>query len=276
MSRRRVLVVNDDGAAADGLGALVRAAAADERNAVVVAAPAVDSSSTGTALGAVWDGGIAVAPGVHRWPTERVEAVYEVSGYPAAIVTLAVMGAFGPPPELVLAGINHGHNVGRGLVHSSTIGAALTAAVHRVPAVALSAPAATDWADWSATLARLVRALPDEWPDDGALTVNLPGRPPVEPPGVSWSRVAEADAEAVLRRVSSADGPDRLRIDYRPCAPPPPADTDVGALGRGLIAISWLALPYGRPPAAGWVSDLVRRLSSTQDSRATLDALTVA
>ena len=43
------------------------------------------------------------------------------------IVFLGAHGAFGEPPDIVLAGINRGPNVGRAILHSGTVGAALTA-----------------------------------------------------------------------------------------------------------------------------------------------------
>jgi hypothetical protein len=54
-----------------------------------------------------------------------------VEATPAFIVFAAFVGAFGPPPpELVLSGINHGPNTGYAVLHSSTVGAALTATTH--------------------------------------------------------------------------------------------------------------------------------------------------
>ena len=43
------------------------------------------------------------------------------------IVFLGSHGAFGEPPDIVLAGIDRGPNVGRAILHSGTVGAALTA-----------------------------------------------------------------------------------------------------------------------------------------------------
>jgi 5'/3'-nucleotidase SurE len=35
-----------------------------------------------------------------------------------------VTGAFGARPDVVVAGINHGHNLGRAVIHSGTVGVA--------------------------------------------------------------------------------------------------------------------------------------------------------
>ena len=47
---------------------------------------------------------------------------YGIDGPPALAVILACVGGFGPRPDLVLSGINHGVNVGRSAMHSGTVG----------------------------------------------------------------------------------------------------------------------------------------------------------
>ena len=50
----------------------------------------------------------------------------------------ARLGGFGDPPELVVSGINPGRNTGRAVLHSGTVGAALTAANFGVSGLAVS------------------------------------------------------------------------------------------------------------------------------------------
>ena len=50
----------------------------------------------------------------------------------------ARLGGFGEPPELVVSGINPGCNTGRAVLHSGTVGAALTAANFGVRGLAVS------------------------------------------------------------------------------------------------------------------------------------------
>jgi Survival protein SurE len=45
---------------------------------------------------------------------------------------------FGAPPELVLSGVNEGANIGRAVLHSGTVGAALTGALQGARAMAVS------------------------------------------------------------------------------------------------------------------------------------------
>ncbi|MGK5519358.1 5'/3'-nucleotidase SurE [Micromonospora sp. URMC 107] len=132
----RVLVTNDDGIAAPGIQALARAAA-DRGLDVVVAAPLEEASGTSAAMTAVERDGHVV---VHEHPLSELPGVpaFAVGGSPGFIALIAVHGAFGPPPTVVLSGINRGANAGRAVLHSGTVGAAFTAAANGCRAMAVS------------------------------------------------------------------------------------------------------------------------------------------
>lgn len=115
----RVLITNDDGVHAPGIRHLARAVRAAGYDAVV-AAPRVEASGSSAALTAVADEG--------RVVVEKHEIGVGVAASPAYIVVLANLGAFGPPPDIVLSGINRGANAGHAVLHSGTVGAVLTAA----------------------------------------------------------------------------------------------------------------------------------------------------
>jgi 5'-nucleotidase len=61
-----------------------------------------------------------------------------VAGSPGFIALIATRGAFGPAPHLVLSGINRGANAGHAILHSGTVGAALTAAATGCRGMAVS------------------------------------------------------------------------------------------------------------------------------------------
>jgi 5'-nucleotidase len=130
----RVLVTNDDGIDSPGLHALVRVALSAGHD-VVVAAPIEEASGAGAGLSAVdAEGRIVVEP---RTLDGGVPA-YAVAASPAFIVLLATQSAFGPPPDLVLSGINRGANTGLAVLHSGTVGAAFTAVNNGCRAMAVS------------------------------------------------------------------------------------------------------------------------------------------
>lgn len=120
----RILVTNDDGIDAPGIRYLARATVRAGYD-VVVAAPLTEASGSSAAITAVeQDGRIVVQhreiAGAKNVPT------YAVAASPAFIVLLALRGAFGEVPTLVLSGINRGANAGSAVVHSGTVGATLT------------------------------------------------------------------------------------------------------------------------------------------------------
>ena len=132
----KVLVTNDDGIDAPGLHALAQALVADGRD-VVVVAPARDMSGSGAAIGQVHldqsiDARRVELPGLDGVPA------YALDGAPGLCVLAARLGGFGDPPDVVMSGINPGCNTGRAVLHSGTVGAALTAANFGVRGLAVS------------------------------------------------------------------------------------------------------------------------------------------
>jgi 5'-nucleotidase len=132
----RVLVTNDDGIDSPGLIALARCAV-ELGHETIIAAPSVEASGTGAGLTA--SGGHRSVGVSRRTMAELPEAAaYAIDAHPGLIALLACRGAFGGKPDLVLSGINFGANIGRALIHSGTVGAALTAHVNGVTALAVS------------------------------------------------------------------------------------------------------------------------------------------
>lgn len=122
----RVMVTNDDGVASPGLHALAGALVAAGHD-VVVAAPDRDMSGSAAAIGQIHvdeeiEAELVELPGLTGVPA------YAVDGPPGLCVLAARLGGFGEPPELVVSGVNPGCNTGRAILHSGTVGAALTAA----------------------------------------------------------------------------------------------------------------------------------------------------
>lgn len=169
----RILVTNDDGVGAPGIAALARAAHGTGHE-VVVVAPLVDYSGAGAAVGPVHSrDGIDYRSHVIE---ELDVPTFGIDGPPALAVILACVGAFGPRPDLVLSGVNHGINVGRSALHSGTVGAALTAAHFGLRALAASirwGDEPVPWTTASALAAALVPGLARS-PEGTVLNLNVP------------------------------------------------------------------------------------------------------
>jgi 5'-nucleotidase len=205
------LVTNDDGIDSPGLHALARAAR-DAGLDVLVAAPAEQASGASAALSAVrHEGRTLVEP--RRVPGLDVPA-WAVHAQPGHIVAAALGGWFDPVPDLVLSGINHGANVGRAVLHSGTVGAALTAMISdtRALAVSLDVPLyPTGERHWetAADLVAPVLELLLAAPQPTVLSLNVPDRPADEVGPLRHARLARGGA--VQTRVDDvSDGGVRL------------------------------------------------------------------
>ena len=146
----RILVSNDDGYAAPGIDAVVRALAALPDTEVVVAAPAENQSGSGskTSEGELQVSEVTTASG---YPATSVQ------GYPADAVNWALDGGMGELPALVVTGVNAGQNLGSlGNTLSGTIGAARAAAAKNIPALA-SSTALSDAVDYDLAASYVVK-----------------------------------------------------------------------------------------------------------------------
>jgi 5'-nucleotidase len=121
MSGVRIVVTNDDGVRAPGIAVLAKAL-----------------HDSGHEVGPIhmFTGGIH-AEHLELEGLEGIETL-GVEALPALIVIASCMGGFGPAADLVVSGINSGRNVGRSVMHSGTVGAALTAAHFGRRALAMS------------------------------------------------------------------------------------------------------------------------------------------
>lgn len=200
----RVLITNDDGIDSPGLLALARGAVAHGWT-TVVAAPARESSGTSAGLTAAEDD--------RRVQVERRELpgladvpAYAVAAHPGFIALVASQGAFGDPPDVVLSGVNRGANVGRAVLHSGTVGAALTAAINGARAMAVSLDVGLDldvphhW-DTAVTVAAGLFDRLAALPVGAVLNVNVPNRAEAGTP----RRAGLAEFGAVRTRIKDSD-----------------------------------------------------------------------
>src|SRR5215212_3921937 len=129
----RVLLTNDDGIHADGLQTLRRALVALEDVEVAVIAPDANMSATARSITTrrpLWVTEVDFGDGTRG---------YSCDGTPVDCVRLAALGLVeGFQPDVVVAGINHGSNLGDDITYSGTVAAALEGIVLGVPALAVS------------------------------------------------------------------------------------------------------------------------------------------
>ena len=237
----RVLVTNDDGVDAPGLAALARYAVEAGHDTFVLA-PRQEMSGSGASMGSL---ALHQPIEVRPWtiPTLSGVPAHAAAATPAACAILGCLGAVGPPPDLVLSGINHGFNVGRSALHSGTVGAAITAAAWGAKGLAVS----TAWSDgevrWE-TAASVALDL-SGWfmgvDDLRALSVNVPNTSREELRGVRWATLAPVGAiRSEILGIEEVAGGEGFRVlthhkSTDPAAAPPRSD-------RALVADGWVTL----------------------------------
>jgi 5'-nucleotidase len=129
----QILLTNDDGIQSPGLWAA--AEALSELGYVHVVAPRNQFSGAGRSLPSTSDGIIIpqqMQVGGKLW------TVYSVDGTPAQAVLHAICEILPERPNLVVAGINYGENLGVGITVSGTVGAAMEGAGNGIPSLAVS------------------------------------------------------------------------------------------------------------------------------------------
>jgi 5'-nucleotidase len=225
-----ILVTNDDGVHARGLAVL--AAALEDLGEVHVIAPDREQSAVGHALT------------LHR--PLRVETVGErrfaVNGTPSDCVNLGVLGVLPERPVLVVAGINHGSNLGEDVTYSGTVSAAMEGTLLGVPSMAVSqVDADAGGFDDAARIARAVaaRLLVEGLPPRTLLNVNVPSGTPL---GIRVTRLGHRMySEKVVRETDP-----RGRPYYWIGAGPPVWEhdegSDIAAVHDGFAAVTPLHL----------------------------------
>ncbi len=178
----RILITNDDGINAPGLKTLhaIATAVAGPKGEVWTVAPAFEQSGVGHCISYTKPMMISEL-GPRRFAAE---------GSPADCVLAALYHVMpDTPPDLILSGVNRGNNAADNTLYSGTIGAAMEAALQRLPAIALSQFFGPDNAQLDDPFeaaaqhgAALVQALLDQaiWGGDGYkmfYNVNFPPIP---------------------------------------------------------------------------------------------------
>jgi len=169
----KLLLTNDDGIDADGLGALL--AAARGLGDPVLVAPTGPQSGVSHAV--TTDAAVRVEP--------RGAGRYAVSGTPADCVRVGLHRLI-PDAAWVLSGVNHGGNLGADVYYSGTVAAVREAVLHGWPGVALSHYRRRgmdfDWPRAAIWAGRVLADLLARPPVPGAFyNVNLPHLRPDDP-----------------------------------------------------------------------------------------------
>lgn len=165
-----ILITNDDGYDAPGLGAAYEAV--KDLGRVFVVAPSSEQSACSHRLT------LRSPIHVRRVHHRPFGDTFMVDGTPADCVRLAVHELCGAPIDLVVSGINAGANAGVDVFYSGTVAAAREATILGIRAVALSHAQREIETDWGRAALVTRDILPDllkeELPGPGFWSVNFP------------------------------------------------------------------------------------------------------
>lgn len=238
----RVLLTNDDGIWADGLQALRRALLKVPDIELAVIAPDGNRSAMARSITTrrpLWVERVDFEDGTHGFATD---------GTPVDCVRLAKLGLVeGFQAEAIVAGINHGSNLGDDITYSGTVAAALEGVVLGLPAIAVSQQSVSREMDFRlgrefdfTVAAQFAAALVDRLdevplPEGTLLNVNAPGQ---HPDGVEVTKLGKRIYRDELK-LKTEEGERRQYWIYG-------ADhgyedepgTDLAAVAAGLIAVT--------------------------------------
>src|SRR5580658_7101817 len=220
-----IVITNDDGIFAPGLRALVKGL--EGLGAISVVAPSHERSAAAQSL-------------TLRQPIycdQVAEREWAVEGTPADSMIIALHALFPEKPDLVVSGINRGGNLGENVYYSGTVGAAMEAAINRVPAIAVSVAYRkkdfdyTPAAHFVRTLAPLI--ISEGLPPGVLLNVNVP-----QPwtGGVRFTRQSSKVTRNVLKPGVDPRGRNYYWLSEQQVTEGIEPDTDIAAIRDGAIS----------------------------------------
>lgn len=237
----KILITNDDGISAPGIAVLERIAKTLAEDADVwVVAPEADESGVSHALSMV-------DPIRLRKIDDRH---YAMTGTPTDCIIMAVRKLMPEPPDLVLSGVNSGHNIAQYVTYSGTVAGALEGTILGIRSIAVSqhynyeqsvrnVPWEVVEEHGPALIAKLIKA---DMPADTLLNVNFPSCPSSKVEGVRVTEQGRIDHS--LTMTEHIDGRNKpyywlsfFRGDERPNA-----QSDIQALHDNYISVTPLKL----------------------------------
>jgi 5'-nucleotidase len=246
----KILISNDDGYQSPGIRCLAGALAKIAE--VTVVAPDRDRSGASNSL--TLDSPIRAM--------RMDNGFIRVDGTPTDCVHLAITGLLDEEPDMVIAGINSGANLGDDVLYSGTVAAAMEGRFLGLPALAVSLVGQQHYE----TAARVVEVLigrlqVDPLPADTILNINVPDLPWEQLAGFEATRLGHRHkAEPVLRMTDPRGrtiywvGPPGTEQDAGP-------GTDFHAIKRHFVSITPILVDLTRYPALDKIANWLQGFS---------------
>jgi len=233
----RILLSNDDGILAKGLGVLERAC--EPLGELFVVAPDREQSATSHSLT------------LHHplRPVQLGERRWQVDGTPTDCVLVACQALLDERPDVVISGINHGPNMGEDVLYSGTVAAAMEGLALGIPSIAVSFAGSVLRADALLdtqvevlrTLLHTLITLP-VCPADTLLNINLPAISADQIKGHRLTRLGRRVFSDSITRMQDPWGREILWIGGGSVEWSGPDDSDFRAVRDGYISVTPLHL----------------------------------
>jgi 5'-nucleotidase len=243
----RILLTNDDGIHAEGLACLERIAAAISDD-VWVAAPEHEQSGMSRALT------LSEPLRVRKLGEKR----FAISGTPTDCVMLGIEALLTDQrPDLVLSGVNRGHNTAEDVTMSGTVAGAIQGMALGVPAMALSQSLAVFHDDVIAHYETaeafgpgiIDRLLEAGWPRDVIININFPNLTPDEVTTVEVTRQGLRDIHNMkAEKRTDLRGRDYYWMGFTARRPAVDEGTDLAAVLAGRISVTPLHIDLTHMP----------------------------
>lgn len=229
-----ILILNDDGIAAEGLRTLACHLA--QRHSVIVAAPMRQQSGTSHAL--------TIGRAIEVRADERFDEEYDIrawaiDGTPTDCAKLYLDAIAEELPDVVLSGINHGANLGTDVIYSGTIGAAFEGFFHGIPSFALSLPEGSriSFAEAAAHFDGFMEKVLAEMEKPFLLNINFPKTFADAAPQFVFCRQGGRDYINAFERIEE-NGCVHYKVAGEVSDTDKGAGTDIYAVEHGLISVT--------------------------------------
>ena len=241
-----ILLSNDDGYLAPGLGAM--ATALSETDAVTVVAPERDRSGSSNSLT------LERPLRVHR----AENGFYFVTGTPTDCVHLAITGLLDEEPDRVVYGINAGSNMGDDVLYYGTVAAAMEGRFLGLPAIAVSMTSYDPhhYETGVKAIAGIIDRLRVEpLQQKSILNVNVPDVPWDEIKGYRITRLGNRHKSEGVIRQTDPRGDDMYWVGPPGAAQDAGEGTDFYAVEQKFISITPLQIDLTRYDSLHYLED---------------------
>ncbi|NOZ10636.1 MAG: 5'/3'-nucleotidase SurE [Gammaproteobacteria bacterium] len=241
----RILVSNDDGYLAPGITCLVERLS--KKADVIVVAPDRDRSGASNSL-------------TLRSPLRARRAdngFYYVDGTPTDCVHLAITGLLEEEPDMVVAGINGGANLGDDVLYSGTVAAAMEGRFLGLPAIAISLVGnqCSNYESAAAVALKFLKRLKkNPLPADTILNINVPDVPLDQFAGYQATRLGHRHKSEPAVRGTDPQGEEVFWVGPAGAEQDAGPGTDFYAVKNKFVSVTPLQVDLTRYSALDQVS----------------------